>query len=295
MADAALRPLALLALAAAATPGPTTIPDPVAFLVQARCPDGRLQVAEPDCPARPQRASDPMLERRHDWPGPVGFVAQDTLIGPDGPETLWDFAPFGAFSAAKGDGGEVYAVEAGTVRISVTQDGGKPYLQGFYGRSCGGAGWIAFRTDAPTARWASVVARLSDQPVPSPCRTSSTSVTRYRLERVTARWIIDGQPRSLALPTVISEHYNSSSLDRASRMERSFFARGVGRIIWEAWTKGAPMGADLQTRCPGSDWSGPPGPGWKLSDCRTTTNLVADDGRMSGQAFGWPPSLPTPP
>jgi hypothetical protein len=293
VADAPLSLSALLAGAAAAlamAAQPATIPDPVAFLVQARCPDGRLQIAEPDCPAQPQRAADPMLERRHDWPAPIGFMAQDALIGPDGPETLWDFAPFREFLAAKGDGGEVYAVEGGTVRIAMTQDGGKPYLQGFHGRGCGGSGWIAFRTDAPTGRWASVVARLSDQPVPSPCRTKSTSLTRYRLEAVTAPWIIGGRRRSLTLPTVISEHFNAASIERASHMERSFFARGTGRIIWEAWSKAAPVGADLEGRCPGSDWSGAPAPGWRLSDCRTATNLVADDGHTTGVTYGWPPA-----
>jgi hypothetical protein len=48
-------------------PGPVTIPDPKVFLVQLRCPDGSLELAEPSCPgAAPQRASDPMRMRRHD-------------------------------------------------------------------------------------------------------------------------------------------------------------------------------------------------------------------------------------
>jgi len=98
----------------------------------------------------------------------------------------------------------------------------------------------------------------------------------------------------LTLPTVISEHFNAASIERASHMERSFFARGAGRIIWESWTRGAPTGADLATRCPGSDWSGPPASGWRLSDCRTATNLVADNGGLSGEGYGWPPLAPAP-
>lgn len=270
---------------------PVTITDPLAFLVQGRCPDGLLQVAEPACPARAQLATDPMRMRRHDWPPPKGYMAQDAVVGPDGPETLWDFIPLGVFQPAAGDGGEVYAVEGDLVRIALTQDGGKPYLQGFYGKGCGGSGWIAFRTDAPTGRWAGVVARLGDAPVPGACKASSRAFTRYRLEAVAAPWIIHGRRVELTLPTVISEHYNSGSIARASRMERSFFARGAGRIIWEAWTTGAVTSPDLQVRCPGSNWSAPPGPGWRLSDCRYATNLVIEDPVMTATTFGWPPRV----
>jgi hypothetical protein len=288
-----LAALLLLVPACASTesPRPPTIDDPIAYLVQARCPDGQLKVAEPACPARPQRAEDPMMVSRRDWPAPTGYMAQDAVIGPDGPETLWDFTPFGPFDARKGDGGEVYVVDGASVRISITQDGGTPYLQGFYGAGCGGTGWTAFRTDAPTGAWASLVARLSDGRVPGPCAAWSRALTRYRLESVTAPWIILGRRAEVTLPTIISEHYDRGSLAAARNMERSFFARGVGRIIWEAWTRGAPASADTGIRCPGTAWSTPPAPGWALSDCRYATNLVAADGAMSGARFGWPPKV----
>jgi hypothetical protein len=277
---------------AAPAPGPATIPDPTEYLVQLRCPDGVLEIAEPNCPgAAPQRASDPMTMRRHDWPAPRGYVAQDAVLGADGPETLWSFDPFGPFVAAHGDGGEAYAIDGHTVRISVTQDGGKPGLQGFYGARCGGTGWIAFRDDAPTGRWASLVAHLSDEPVPSLCFALSAALTRYRLEDVAAPWIVGGGRRSLVRPTVIAEHYDRASLAASRNMERSFFAKGAGRIIWEAWTTGKPAGAYLATRCPGTAWSTPPAAGWVLSDCRYATNLVAGEGAMSGARFGWPPTL----
>ena len=297
------RPLLALAIAAlagcsraATPPGPVTIHDPQAYLVQLRCPDGALEVAAPDCPgAVPQRASDPMKMRRHDWPAPDGYEAQDAVVGPGGPELFWSFAPFGPFVASHGDGGEVYAIDGRTVRIAFTQDGGKPYLQGFYGAHCGGTGWIAFRGDAPTGRWASLVARLSDRPTPSLCMAFSSSLTRYRLEDVPAPWIIRGARRAITLPTVIAEHYDRATLEASRNMERSFFAKGVGRIIWEAWTTGKPNGDGLAARCPGTPWSTPPDAGWVLSDCRYATNLVADDGTMSGERFGWPGPVPVPP
>jgi len=281
----------------AATPiGPQTMPDPIDYLVQLRCPDGRLEVAEPDCPrAAPQRASDQMKMRRRDWPAPNGYVAQDAILGASGPETLWSFAPFGRFEAARGDGGEVYVVDGQTVRIALTQDGGKPYLQGFYGAHCGGTGWIAFRADAPTGRWASLVAQLSDGRVPSLCLAFSSAFTRYRLETLAAPWIIDGAVRPITLPTVIAEHYDRGAIAEAHNMERSFFAKGVGRVIWEAWTTGKPTGAGLAARCPGTTWSTPPGAGWVLSDCRYATNLVAADGSQSGATFGWPGAVAGPP
>jgi hypothetical protein len=280
---------ALAPLAAAA--GPVTVPDPLAYLVQQRCPDGQLQVTETACPGRPETAADPMRVSRHDWPPPAGHMAQDAILGLDGPETLWDFAPFGRFEARKGDGGEVYAVAGDTVRIALTQDGGTPYLQGFHGAGCGGSGWIVFRTDAPTGRWASLVARLSGGRARAPCAAGDSAFTRYRLETVSAPWIVGGQRTEIALPTIISEHYDRATLAASRNMERSFFARGVGRIIWEAWTRGAPASADTAVRCPGTAWSTPPADGWRLSDCRYATNLVVTDGTMSSERFGWPPPV----
>jgi hypothetical protein len=277
---------------AAPSLGPVTITDPTDYLVQLRCPDGGLEVAEPDCPgAAPQRASDPMRMRRHDWPAPAGYQAQDAVIGADGPETLWSFAPFGPFVASHGDGGEAYVIDGSAVRISFTQDGGKPYLQGFYGAHCGGTGWIAFEADAPTGRWASVVAHLSDEQIPSLCTAFSAALTRYRLEDVAAPWIVAGERRSIVRPTVIAEHYDHATLPASRNMERSFFAKGVGRIIWEAWTTGKPTGDGLAQRCPGTAWSTPPAAGWVLSDCRYATNLVTGDGALRAEPFGWPPAL----
>src|SRR5580658_3049947 len=111
----------LVGCSRAATPiGPQTLGDPLAYLVQSLCPDGRLEVAEPNCPgAAPQRASDPMRMRRRDWPAPDGYVAQDAILGAYGPETLWSFSPWGPFVAAHGDGGEVYVVAGPTVRIAL--------------------------------------------------------------------------------------------------------------------------------------------------------------------------------
>lgn len=297
-----IAPLLALALAGCASggpkppppvapPGPATISDAGLYLAQARCPDGMLWVLEQDCAgAAAQKGSDPILASRHDWGQPGGYFALDSVSLDNGAfATLWAFQPFGAFDATLGDGGEVYVVAAATTRISITQDGGKPYVQGFYGAGCGGTGWVAFRNDAPTGAWASVVARLSGLPVPSTCAATDPALTQYRLEQVSIPFLVDGVRRDITLPTVISEHYDDTTIDDSSDMERSFFAAGVGRAVWEAWSKNPPAGAGLDQRCPGTSWSSPPAPGWRLSDCRFATNVVSEDGTTTANQFGWPP------
>lgn len=252
-------------------PGAATIPDVTAFLAPAD-----------------HRASDPMTSRRFDW---GGYQASDAFQTDDGRAfvTTWSYPPFGPFVAANGDGGEVYLTDGTTVRIAATQDGGKPYLQGFYGAGCGGTGWVIFRNDAPTGQWASLVARLSGGEIPGACAADVPAFTRYRLEQVTVPFLIDGQRQDITLPTIVSEHFNNVSIDKATALERSFFAAGYGRLIWEAWTTGPATGVNLADRCPGTAFSTPPAPGWTLSDCRTSTNVQPADGSLTGDGFGWPP------
>jgi len=296
--------LALLLVASSAADEPgrpvgaPTIPDVTLFLAQMRCANGNLAVAEPGCagPA-PQKASDPMCARRFDWAPPriaPGYQASDSYVADNGAYyvTTWSYPPFGPLVAANGDGGEIYVTDGTTVRIAATQDGGKiGVLQGFYGASCGGTGWIAFGNDAPTGDWATLVARLNIRPVPSACpATLNAAFTRYRLEAVAFPFIIGSSRTTITLPTIISEHYDAATIDRASAMERTFWTHGAGRTLWESWTTGTPAGVDLATRCPGTIWSVAPAPGWLLSDCRHSTNIVATDGALTGDSYGYPPA-----
>ena len=295
----ALRPLLVaaaagLSVACATAATPAAGIDPARFLAQVRCADGALQVAEPRCAgAAPQKPGDRMQMRRHDWPGPTGYQIGDSFIAPGGAgyETIFSYPPFGPFIAANGDGGEIYRVDHGVVRIAATQDGGQMgVVQGFYGRQCGGSGWVLFGSDARTGRWTSLVAHLNGAPVGQACSAGNAAYTRYRLEQVSIPFIIGGARTARVLPTIISEHYDSESIAAAFAMERTFMAAGVGRAIWEAWSKGPPASHDTDQRCPGTAWSTPPAPGWTLSDCRYATNLVAEKGSMTGAAFGWPPA-----
>jgi hypothetical protein len=279
-----------------------TIPDVSVFLAQTVCLDRTGKVvglAYPGatCTAtRTQRASDPMFQRRHDWPAPTGFQIEDSVARGDGHDVVstWSYPPFGPFVAANGDGGEVFVSDGTTVRIAVTQDGGKPGLQYFVGRACGGTGWIVFRNDVPTGKWADLVAALGDSPDPDVCKDNSRSYTRYRLEHVRIPFIINGVRQDPIIPTIISEHYTGRSLATATALERFFLGQGWGQLIWEAWGPGAPA-IDLSARCPGTAWSVPPVSGWQLHDCRYATNIVPADGSLSVTGFGWPPpdtSLP---
>ena len=299
---AALRLLATalaLGLGRPAFAAPMSRADMAAFLAQDLSPDGALEAAEPGCAgARPQRASDPMRMRRHDWPPPAGYQIVDSYVanGAASFVSSFSFAPFGAFTARNGDGGEVYVIDGDTVRIAATEDGGQMgVVQGFFGARCGGTGWVLFRADAPTGRWAQSLARLKGRPVGSACAASSSAFTRYRLEQVALPFIVGGRPVSMTRPTIIAEHFNAATLERSSALERTFMVRGVGRAIWEAWSKHPPTVAGLPQRCPGTAWSTPPAPDWFLTDCRYATNLVRADGVMSGDRYGWPPKgLPLP-
>ena len=248
-------------------PLPTTISDPGAFLA-------------PDVPD--------LTTRRHDWGNlPDGYMISDSIVHTPGSlyATDWTFNPFWPFDAARGDGGEVYQISGDTVTISDTQDGGTPGIQHFQGAECGWSGWVVFKTDAPTGSWASLVAKLNDKPAGSPCTSANPAFTRYRVESVAIPFLIGGVRQDITTPTVISEHYDDTTLDNSTDMERSFFAQGVGRVIWEAWSKNPHPGADLPERCPGTAYSVAPAPGWVFEDCRTNTNVQPAGGTAPS---GWP-------
>ncbi|MBV9859947.1 MAG: hypothetical protein JO038_07585 [Alphaproteobacteria bacterium] len=266
-----------------------TIADPLGFLVQTRCPNGGPPTG---CaaPAR-QRAADPMFYRRHDWPAPSGYQTDDSVLRDDGKAVidLFSFAPFEGFVAAHGDGGQIMVADSDTVRIAQTQDGGTPGMQYFVGPNCGGTGWIAFRTDAPTGRYAALVATLSDRPDPNACpRRLAKAYTRYRLETIALPFIIGDARRDLTAPTVISEHYDRDTVERATAMERTYFAQGWGLVRWEAWTASGRAGSGLDRRCPPLAYSEAPAAGWRLADCRIWTNIAPADGSLSVDGVGWP-------
>lgn len=236
-------------------PGAQTI-NPMEYLIESRNPDGNTST--------PLHQADRLTYRRQDF---GGFQDEDAFLLRDGSAILtWSYPPFGPFDARHGDGGERYIIDGHTVRIDSTQDGGKPGVQYFTGAACGGTGWVAFRDDAD-ASWKQLTASLSNRPNPSACATRASSLTRYTRQTVNF-------PKLGALPTVIGEHYNTGDLNSASALERSFWAKGWGRLVWQAFRKPAPHNVDpnLPKRCPDFGYNSLPG--WTLVDCRVAVNVV---------------------
>ncbi len=234
---------------------------------------------------RATSADMPLTMRRHDWPG-AGYQIGDSFVGKYGPQSIWSYPPHGKFNAANGDGGELYSVwPNGTVTIALTQDGAKPYIQKF----CGGTGWIVFRGRPPSGQWASTVAYLADVPIHQPCAAAlSPAYTRWRLELASIPFLVRGTREFRSIPTIISEHFDGASMSQSSHLERSFFGKGYGRLVWEAWGIGPATSTDLAVRCPGTAWSKPPAKNWRLHDCRFATNIIIAERAMSVAKFGWP-------
>ncbi len=115
------------------------------FLVEFRCVDPN--VTDPiACVASPRMANTIVNWRRTDWGsgGVPYYQVSEDYLSDDGSEILqtFSYAPFGAFNAANGDGGQVSFTDGISVRILGTQDGSVPYFQNFVGPACGGQGWV---------------------------------------------------------------------------------------------------------------------------------------------------------
>jgi hypothetical protein len=75
-------------------------------------------------------------------------------------------------------------------------------------------------------------------------------------------------------------------------MERNWFAKGIGNVRWEGWSKTVTPGNDLAARCPLITLGGyyyPEAAGWHLVDCRYWTNVVPAQPGFSLAHFGWRP------
>lgn len=163
-------------------------------------------------------------------------------------------------------------------------------LQHFVGPTCGGDGWVLFRQDAPTGHWTEMDARLANTDDGHCPSRLGHAYTRWRLEDVQWTFYFGTTREQLTLPTVVSEHYNRSSIAEATALERFYFAKGVGRVRWSAWNK---TGMHTDTaRCPAVPYDGAPDPsGWALADCRTWTAIEPPgDASWTASRFGWPAS-----
>lgn len=238
-------------------PTRTTVGDPMAFLAP-----------------RDVTLASVLVNRRHDWPLPVGYEICDCVrIDPRTVLQTFVMAPFDVWDYADGDGGQVAQVgDDGYVRFLRTRDGGKPYVQFFNGET----GWIVFGIDAPWDSWREVIARLCIGRSPGEVApVQDLALTRYRMTVIEVPFAINGEQTNRTVTCIVSEHYDAKTIAEAQHLERSWFAAGYGLLRWEAWDRTAPT-VDLTERYFPIPFSVPPGAGWQLEDVRTFTNIVTE-------------------
>jgi len=172
--------------------------------------------------------------------------------------TAWSYAPFGQFTVGGGDGGERYTIQGDTVFIDSTEDGGQPgVIQQF------GSGWVVCRSDADTT-WRMVSSMIGFSPV----------FTRYSRQIVTL-------PVLGNLDCIVSEHYGASDVASASAMERSFYAKGFGRVCWQSWNRaGIPVDP---ARAPDFGWNRLDG--FVLTDTRVCVNPITTAPVSAGELW----------
>lgn len=303
---------------------------PLNFLVQSFCLDanGRPTTTLPIDAAcavrRLQRADDPALYRKHDWPNvlgdpstPRGYQASDSVVMQRGGRTLvvqtFDFGTngrtFGTFDGGRGDGGQVALTLGDWSSFVLTEDGGAG-VQWFIGEGCRSAAssdrrflsWLIFRKPVAGA-WHDSVARLNIAPNINSCPPRFNDAhTRYRRDEVEFPFrIVDPagvKDERHKLSVVVSEHYGGSDIPSADHLERFYFARGLGMVRWERWSNGR-VSRDRQAitmatalartaRCPALRGYGAPGRDWFLADCRTWTVMVPQERPWSVDDYGWP-------
>jgi hypothetical protein len=300
------------------------------YLVQSVCvdaggnPTDRLPI-DADCTRlRPMTEDDAGRWRKHDWGGTVGqlagWQASDAVIarrnGVAFVDQTFDFSapatdnagrPDRFFRFDQNDGGDAIRIVGDTASAFLTQDGGTPGLQWFIGPGCSQPGpgryvsWVLFKSDVD-ASWRTLVAELGDDPQDACPSRFNHAFTRYRLVSESLpfqRLAAGGVPtrQTATLPTIVVEHYDARSIDRAHAMERFYFARGMGKVRWEAWSKDDRKSSQAEAlaregRCPVLLDAAPPEAGWLMIDCRTWTNIVNDPSQPAWRVrdFGWPPA-----
>lgn len=270
---------------------PPTI-NPIDYVVQHVCSSAGDFL---NCPGtlHAQTTAETAQYRKHDLPAPAGYQIGDCTLNSDGSMPCeFSYPPFGPFVAADGDGGDLHVTDPdGTTRVSQTQDGGKMgVLQHFTGPECGADGWVSFKDDPPTGSWASTVARLNDRPTATCPEKLNKAFTRWRLENILWTFYEGTGPRTVILPTIISEHYGRDTIAGSRAMERFYYAKNAGRVRWSSWTKAAPRGYEIAVRCPAVAYDvAPDNSGWNLSDCRTWTAIEPAAAGWTGAMYGWPP------
>lgn len=277
-------------------PGPPPPPpgvaiNPIDYLAQNVCNDGSIPA--PNCldGSTPGEATttSTLTQRRGDWgPNDTPYAFSDGVQGAGYALTTWAFGGDTSFVQSHGDGGEIYAANGGNWVITSTQDGGTPQMQYFVG----GTGWIVSPLQVVTCDqgWTTVTATLNislGAPTPPPSLNQAT--TRSCLfPGMQFPAIANGQHITLTADTLISEHYGSGGdPSTATSLERSWFAKGYGRIGWAAWVVGAPPVDPSRYPSGGLPLNNQTMPNAVMGDVRVFTNFVTV-APFNVSNFGWP-------
>ncbi len=251
------------------------------FLVERVLPDGSFAFS-PTAGVK-RTVYDTLSYVRRDYGIPGGY--ETYVAAEDGPNArwvgAWSFWPFTGFNAALGDGGQIIQENGHLLCIMATQDGGRPDIQKFTGIGQGGSGWIICDDRPPTGYWTSATALLNI----NGALPLNSAFTRWRMELLTIPFNINGR-QDITLPCIITEHYNSMTLDGA--MEQSIYADTVGEVFWAAYDPSAPA-ANLSDRLPyGVPWPAPQERAFNLVDARLWTNIVPL-APSEANRVAWPP------
>lgn len=295
----------------------------LAFLLEIVCPAGPSGVVvpaalSPGCgPAMPRRRDHVMGFHRHDWPAnehrkqyPKGYHRSSGFLEDGRIIQTFDFGTgprrFGNMELGAGDGGQAIELTGDVARVYVTEDG--KGLHWFRGARCRDAnlperrsGWLLFAGE-PGPQWSSDIAELRIAKSRDECPLRfDRSFTRWRLVDITWPIAISGKPEPLTLPTIISEHFGSSTIEASSHIERFYLAKGIGLIRWEKWwnrqserkrPNAEQAAARLRPsgRCPDVKEADALGSNWIMVDCRMWSNFIPAE---NGQTFQeWVVGLP---
>lgn len=320
MIGRALLAAGLLGLAAArgaasdAPAGWETVYD---FLVQDACVDARDRVlpgvSPLDAPARCPRHRDLRIGERlpyhkHDWASledratlPAGYQRSDAfpirsrVLGMAVAQSFDFGAPpdrFGRFDA--GDGGQIALFSSASVSFGLTEDGGDG-LSFFFGQACAAAdagaqlrdSWVIVARGFAPERPGATVARLTKWWNRCPDRLGY-ALTRWRVQTLRWRVATAGRPRTVALATLVSDHFGGRDPEHANHLERFYFTRELGNLRWERWENLARPGdpavrRDVEPRAAAlaradrcDALADPPAPtgNWLMLDCRQWTMIV---------------------
>ncbi len=213
--------------------------------------------------------SEPLTNRKSDFG--IWQVADCMKVDNTRFITTWSYPPFEEFKPNTKDGGEQYEIEGHDVIIECTLDEGHPYVQWFVGD-----GWFVFSDDV-TDQWKSRLVRLAGHPDPLAEPPLNPAFTRYKRATITF-------PSIGSVDTIISEHYAGESIEKAYTMERFFFAKGYGRVCWQAWGKEPEVsqyfGPLDAYRAPDFGYNSIAG--WRMYDTRVQVNSASDKPLLTG-------------